>query len=166
MLREGENTNMRRSLRNLVILTAAAVSAVVSLAAPASANEPMSSYVQVGATTLLPGQTFTITETIYNMESFVVTSGRAALYAKEQPLSGLLDLVSCTGTFVPCYQYFSSFRGPVGDMAADQTSTVTFLFRVKDTVPAGTTFTLQNQLVGDNYAFDTYDGPIISIWQG
>src|SRR5437763_15917981 len=98
MLREGENTNMRRSLRNLVILTAAAVSAVVSLAAPASANEPMSSYVQVGATTWLPGQTFTSTETHYNMEGYVVNYGRAALYDKEHPRPGLRHLVSCPGT--------------------------------------------------------------------
>jgi uncharacterized repeat protein (TIGR01451 family) len=56
----------------------------------------------------------------------------------------------------------SSLRGSVGDLAAGAGATVVFTLHVKDTAPVGA-LTLQSQFVGDNFAFETLDGPAVTI---
>jgi len=147
--------------RRISILAALTVAASVLLA-PAALAAPPTSAIAVSDTTLTAGQTFTITQTLYNPEDFTVTGAKAALYAKESPITDLVDLVSCTGTIAPCSQYLSSFRGPVGDLATGESRTVTFTLRLKSDAAPGT-LTVQHQFAGDNYAFATLDGPEITI---
>lgn len=156
---------MRRIRIALLSTVALSTVALCALATPAYAADPLPSTATASVTSAHPGDTFTVTEEIHNPTDFVVTSARAALYAKETPLTGVLDLLSCTGSAAPCYDYLSSFRGPAGDLAPGETRSVTFTFRVKDTAPAGT-LTLQDQFVGDNYAFDVYDGPSLAVTGG
>jgi hypothetical protein len=151
---------MQRTGRRTAVL--AALTTAVLFAAPAvAAAAPPTSTIDVSATTVRAGNTFTVTEQLYNPTDFTVTGAKAALYAKEKPVVDLVDLVSCAGA-IACDQYLSSFRGGVGDVAAGESRTVTFTFRVQEDVQPGQ-FTLQHQFAGDNYAFGVEDGPAITI---
>jgi hypothetical protein len=134
----------------------------LGLASPAVAAPPEPSAIAVSSTTLAPGETFTITFELHNPQNFTVTSANASLSALEAPIVDLLDLVSCTGSNSVCHTFFSTFRGPVGDLPAGQSRTVVFTFQVKDTVAAGT-YTLEHQFVGGNFAFAAGTGPVLTI---
>jgi uncharacterized repeat protein (TIGR01451 family) len=155
---------MQRSWRRITILSSVAALATAFLAmAPAAQAATPSSSVEVSSTTVLPGQTFTVTETVHNNEDFTVTFAKAAIYGSPTAITDVVDVVSCTGvTDLGCFQAGSSYRAPFGDLAAGGTKTATFTLRVKDTAAPGQ-FTLQHQFVGDNYSFDTFDGPVITI---
>ena len=154
---------MQRSWRRTTILSSVAALATVFLAmAPVAEAAPPSSSVDVSPTTVLPGQSFTVSETIYNDREFTVTAAKPSIYGTPTPIADVADLVSCTGSTVPCFQVGSSYRGAVGDLAPGASATVVFTLKIKDTATPGQ-FTLQHQFVGDNYAFDTLDGPVITI---
>lgn len=151
---------MERTGRRTAVL--AALTAAALFAAPAVASAaPAPSSIDVSDTSLNAGDTFTVTEQLYNPTDFTVTGAKAALYTKEKSIADLVDLVSCAGT-IGCDQYLSSYRGGVGDLGAGESRTVTFTLRVKEDV-AGGQFTLQHQFAGDNYAFSVEDGPAITI---
>ncbi|SFW49621.1 DUF11 domain-containing protein [Amycolatopsis australiensis] len=151
---------MERTGRRTAVL--AALATVALFAAPAVASAaPAPSTIDVSATSVHAGDTFTVTEQLYNPTDFTVTGAKAAVYAKEKPIVDLADLVSCAGT-IGCDQYLSSFRGGVGDLGAGESRSVTFTFRVKEDV-APSQFTLQHQFAGDNYAFSVEDGPALTI---
>jgi uncharacterized repeat protein (TIGR01451 family) len=160
----GENTTMRRSWRRTTILSSVAALATAFIAmAPAANAAPPTSSVEVSPTTVLPGQTFTVSETVYNPEDFTVTFAKAAIYGSTTPITDIVDVVSCTGvTEVGCFREGSSYRAAFGDLAAGGTKTAVFTLRVKDTAAPGS-FTLQHQFVGDNYSFETLDGPVVTI---
>ncbi|GAB2986327.1 DUF11 domain-containing protein [Amycolatopsis acidiphila] len=143
------------------MFTLVAAGATALSVAPAAAA-PQSSSAEVSPATVAQGQTFTVTEQIYNSQDFTITSARAAIYSTQRGIADVADLVSCTGTTSDCYVFGSSFRGPVGDLPAGESRTVTFTFRAKDDVDPGTV-ALQTQLVGDNYALDTLAGPDLTI---
>lgn len=143
------------------MFTLVAAGATALSVAPAAAAPPSSS-AQVSPATVAQGQTFTVTEQIYNPQEFTITSARASLSSTPRAITDVADLVSCTGTSTDCYAFGSTFRGPVGDLAAGESRTVTFTFRAKDDVDPGT-ITLQSQLVGDNYALETLDGPDLAV---
>ncbi len=155
---------MQRSWRKPTILSAvvALASAFIALAPAAQADTPTSS-VEVSPTTVVPGQTFTITQTIHNPTDFTVTFAKAAIYGSPTPITDVVDVVSCTNTTaVGCFQAGSSYRAAFGDLEAGGTRTTVWTLRVKDTAALGS-FTLQHQFVGDNYAFETLDGPVITV---
>jgi hypothetical protein len=150
---------MERTGRRTAVV--AALTAAALFAAPAVASAaPAPSTIDVSDTSVHAGDTFTVTEQLYNPTDFTVTGAKAALYTKEKPIADVVDLVSCTGA-VACAPYLSSFRGGVGDLNAGESRTVTFTLRVKD--GAAGTFTLQHQFAGDNYAFGVEDGPALTI---
>ncbi|TDD27186.1 DUF11 domain-containing protein [Kribbella turkmenica] len=138
-------------------MVGAGLVAIPQLAAAA----PPSSVIELSPTAARPGDTFTVTQTLHNDRAFTVTGAKAGLYGKESPLPGLVDLVSCPGAFA-CDILGGSIRGGFGDMASGETRTVVFTLRVKDTAPAGP-ITLQHQFIGENYAFETLDGPVLTI---
>ncbi|UOX86891.1 hypothetical protein MUY14_34900 [Amycolatopsis sp. FBCC-B4732] len=151
---------MQRTGRRTAVLAALTTAALIGAPAVASAA-PVPSSIDVSETTVHAGDTFTVTEQLYNPTDFTVTGAKAALYAKEKPVVDLVDLVSCTGA-IACSPYLSSFRGGVGDLGAGESKTVTFTFRVKEDAQPGQ-FTLQHQFAGDNYAFGVEDGPAVTI---
>lgn len=151
---------MQTSRRRITVL-AAITAAATLLLAPAATAAPPTSAIEVSDSTLAPGQTFTITQTLYNPADLTILGSKAALYTKETPIVGLIDLVGCPGA-PACDAYLSSYRGGAGDIAPGQGRTVNFTFRVKDDAPSGT-YTLQHQFAGENYAFEVLDGPQITI---
>ncbi|MGW3963266.1 DUF11 domain-containing protein [Amycolatopsis sp. NPDC005003] len=141
---------------------AALATAFIAIAPAAQADTPTSS-VEVSPTTVLPGQTFTITQTIHNDRDFTVTFAKGAIYGTPTAIVDVADIVSCTNTTaVGCFQAGSSYRAAFGDLEAGGTRTTVWTLRVKDTAAPGS-FTLQHQFVGDNYAFETLDGPVITV---
>jgi uncharacterized repeat protein (TIGR01451 family) len=162
--RNGEITTMQRSWRRTTILSSVAALATAFLAmAPAAQADVPSSSVEVSTTTVLPGQTFTISETVHNDRDFTISFAKAALYGTPTAITDIVDVVSCTNTTaVGCFQAGSSYRAAFGDLEAGGTKTTLWTLRVKDTAAPGP-FTLQHQFVGDNYSFDTYDGPVITV---
>ncbi|KDN23967.1 DUF11 domain-containing protein [Amycolatopsis rifamycinica] len=141
---------------------AALATAFLALAPAAQADTPTSS-VGVSPTTVVPGQTFTVTQTIHNDRDFTVTFAKAAIYGTPTAITDVVDVVSCTNTTaVGCFQAGSSYRAAFGDLEAGGTKTTVWTLRVKDTAAPGQ-FTLQHQFVGDNYSFETFDGPVITI---
>lgn len=137
--------------------------ATVLFVTPSIANAAgESSSLTVSTTSVARGDTLTVTEQLTNTQTFTVTGAKAGLYGKESVLPDAVDVVSCTGTIAPCGVLGDSIRGGVGDLAAGASATVVFTLQVKDTAPAGA-LTLQSQLLGDNYSFDTPDGPVLTI---
>ncbi|MGW6278370.1 hypothetical protein [Kribbella sp. NPDC055071] len=147
-------------LLRAVLATGIAGATVVAAGLTASAAPP-SSAIEVGTTSVAAGQTFTVTQTVYNDRDFTIIGGKAGLYAKETSLPDLVDLVSCPGAFA-CDTLGISVRGGVGDIPPGGSATVVFTFRVKaDATPQ--TITLQHQFIGENYSFETFDGPTLDI---
>lgn len=139
-----------------------AVAGATLTAIPLTANAvPPTSDIVVGATEVVPGGTFTVTQTVYNDRDFTITGGKAGLYAKEASLPSLVDLVSCPGAYA-CDVLGGSIRGGVADVPPGESRTVVFTLRVKDDA-AAQTITLQHQFIGENYAFETFDGPALTI---
>jgi uncharacterized repeat protein (TIGR01451 family) len=123
---------------------------------------PPSSVISVGTTSVAPGQTFTITQTLNNDRDFDIIGAKAGLYAKEPAsLPGLIDIVSCPEAYA-CDVLGSSIRGGFHEVKAGQSVTLNWTFRVKDDAPAGT-IQLQHQFIGENYAFEIIDGPSLTI---
>jgi uncharacterized repeat protein (TIGR01451 family) len=147
-------------LLRAALATGIAGATVIAVGLSANAVPPTSS-IEVGATTVEAGQTFTVTQTVYNDRDFAITGGKAGLYAKETSLPGLVDLVSCPGAFA-CDTLGGSVRGGVGEIAPGGSATVVFTLRVKADA-ATQTITLQHQFIGENYAFETFDGPTLDI---
>src|SRR3954464_7722209 len=149
------------------LLRAALVTAVTGatlVAVPVAAQAvPPSSAIEVGTTSVARGQTFTVSQTVYNDRDFTITGGKAGLYFKETSLPAAVDLVSCPGAYA-CDTLGSSVRGGVADVPPGESRTVVFTFRVHEDAPLGT-FTLQHQFIGENYAFDILDGPSLTIAQ-
>ncbi|OKA06947.1 hypothetical protein ATP06_0218730 [Amycolatopsis regifaucium] len=140
----------------------AAVAAIMLVAPSSALAAPPTSAVEVSPTTVQRGQTFTVSQTVYNADATsTIEGGKATLYGKESPLPGIVDLVSCPGAFA-CDMLGGSIRGGVGTVTPGQSKTVLFTFRVKEDAPLGGV-TLQHQFVGDNYSFEILDGPVLTI---
>ena len=147
-------------LLRAALVTAVAGATLVAVPVTAQAAPPTSA-IEVGATSVARGQTFTVTQTVHNDRDFTITGGKAGLYAKETSLPAMVDLVSCPGAFA-CDTLGTSVRGGVADVPPGESRTVVFTFRVKDDAPLGT-ITLQHQFIGENYAFEILDGPALTI---
>ncbi|WP_245812007.1 hypothetical protein [Actinophytocola xinjiangensis] len=136
-----------------VVVAAGLVTGPVAQAAP-----PDSSAVTVSTTSLAPGTTFTVAQEIHNPTDFTVTSAHASVGG----LTGLAELVSCTGALVPCFDFGSTYRGFVGELAPGEVATVEFTFRVRDDV-AGGVYQWTHQFAGGNYAFEELPGPALTV---
>ncbi|MFG1627091.1 DUF11 domain-containing protein [Kribbella sp. NPDC049227] len=127
-----------------------------------AAAAPPSSEISVGTTSVAPGQTFTITQTLNNDRDFDIIGAKAGLYAKEPAsLPSLIDIVACPEAYA-CDTLGSSVRGGFHEVKAGESVTLHWTFRVKDDAPAGT-IQLQHQFIGENYAFEILDGPSLTI---
>lgn len=137
-----------------------------SLAVPVAASAedpPPTSAVEVSKTTLSPGESFTVTQTVYNKLDIPIQAGKATLYAVAANLTDWLELVDCPGATAGCGVYNSEeFRAGFGDVQPGESRTVVWTLRVKDTAPPGT-FVLWHVFLGDNYGFAPYAGPTMTI---
>lgn len=139
-----------------------AVAGATLLTVPVAAHAaPPTSAIEVSTTSVARGETFTIKQTVYNADSSVLLGGKATLYAKDASLPDMVDLVSCPEA-TACDTLGIGVRGGVGDVQPGESKTVTFTLRVKDDAPLGT-ITLQHQFNGENFSFETLDGPDLTI---
>lgn len=153
-------------LRRATLLSLVVAAATISLVSPtpAFAETPTSSVV-VSPTTVQRGQTFTVEHSLYNaLTDAAIEGGAATLYTAETPLTGIADVVSCPGA-LSCSSHVVSIRGGVGDVAPGDSRKVTFTLRIKDDAPLGPV-TLRHQFLGENYSFETFDGPVLTITGG
>jgi Domain of unknown function DUF11 len=141
-----------------LVATVVGALAGLSMNSVAAAAPPDSSAVEVSSTTLAPGSTFTVAQEIFNPADFTVTSAHASVGG----LVGVVDLVSCTGALVDCFDFGSTYRGFVGDLLPGEGRTVVFTFRVREDVTSGV-HQWTHQLAGGNFAFDELPGPALTI---
>jgi hypothetical protein len=136
------------------------IAGVVLLAVPAAAGAapPDPSAVSVSPTTISQGATFTVTQEVYNPNGFTITGARPTLIG----LVDVADIVSCDGSIFSCDVSGDSFRSFVGDLASNDTRTVTWTLRVKDDANPGTV-QLRHQLDGEDFAFPSVAGPVLTI---
>jgi uncharacterized repeat protein (TIGR01451 family) len=148
------------------LLRAALVTAVAGAtltAVPLAANAaPPTSAIELSSTTLHAGDTFTVTQTVYNAASFTIVGAKAALFgAGGVSLPDRFDLVSCTGATI-CFPLDVEYRGAFGDVPSGESRTVLYTFRVKDDI-AAQSLQLQHQFLGDEYSFDLFTGPTLTV---
>jgi Domain of unknown function DUF11 len=149
------------------MVVALSVFVPILLAGPveAAANPPPPSSVQVSSTTVRPGDTLTIVEQVYNPLTFDVTGAKPTIEAKEVAFSAVADLVDCAVVVFPCYEYLGAYRAQVGDLPPGESRAATFTLRIRGDAPLGA-FTLRHALVGENYGFVEFDGPVITVLPG
>jgi uncharacterized repeat protein (TIGR01451 family) len=126
--------------------------------AAAGAAPPDPSAVAVSDTTLDRGQTFTVTQEVYNPNSFAIMGARPTLIG----LVDVADIVSCDGSVFSCDVFLDSFRSFAGNLAPGATHTITWTLRVKDTAAPGAV-ALRHQLDGEDFAFPSVAGPTLTI---
>lgn len=149
-----------RSLR--AVLITALVGTGLAAGAQVAEAAPPSSEISVSTTSVAPGQTFQITQTLNNDRDFDIIGAKAGLYAEEPAsLPNLVDIVACPEAYA-CDTLGSSVRGGFHEVKAGESVTLHWTFRVRDDAPAGTIH-LQHQFIGENYAFDILDGPDLTI---
>jgi hypothetical protein len=136
------------------------VVAAVLFAVPAAAGAapPDPSAVTAGDTTLDRGQTFTVTQEVFNPNDFAITGARPTLIG----LVDVADIVSCDGSVFSCDVFLDSFRSYAGDLAPGASHTVTWTLRIKDDAAPGTV-ALRHQLDGENFQFPSAAGPTLTI---
>jgi hypothetical protein len=126
--------------------------------ATAGAAPPDPSAVSVSATTLDRGQTFTVTQEVYNPNSFAIIGARPTLIG----LVDVADIVSCAGSVFSCDTVLDSFRSYIGDLEPGATHTVTWTLRIKDDA-APSAVALRHQLDGESFGFPSVAGPTLTI---
>lgn len=151
------------ALAVLMLLTAGAAAVAVL---PAQAD-PAEVQLSVAPSTVQPGGTVTVTETITNINGFVILQPAARLFSTPTVLTSYTSLVSCTGA-ASCTTVSDS-SGPIGYRAAlaqalgpQESATVTFTLQVSLGAP-DLTETLQGQLLGSNYGTDLVNGPTLTV---
>lgn len=148
-------------LLRAALVTAVAGTALVAVPGTAGAATPTSA-VEVSSTSLKPGDTFTVTQTVYNAASFTIVGGKATLFGKGPvTLPDQFDLVSCTGA-IACFPLDIEFRGALGNVPSGESRTVEFTFQVREDASV-TSIPLQHQFLGDEYSFELLDGPTLTI---
>jgi uncharacterized repeat protein (TIGR01451 family) len=126
--------------------------------AAAGAAPPDPSAVDVSDTTLDPGQAFTVTQQVFNPNSFTIMGARPTLIG----LADVADIMSCDGSVFSCDTFLDSFRSFAGDLAPGATHTITWTLRVKDAAAPGAV-ALRHQLDGEDFAFPSVAGPTLTI---
>lgn len=148
----------RRVLSGLAVL---ATAAAVAVAVPQTAHAVSS--VSVSSTTVVSGDTFTISFT--GTADSPRTGAGQNFYAGSSTLGQLPSFTtidSCTGNTAPCTNEGTiGQRVPLGDLAAGEAFSGTLTLRINPGTPSGT-FVLRYQLYG-NGGETTANGPTITV---
>jgi hypothetical protein len=165
--------NERSRIRQVVTVTALVVSAVAAgvfaTGATASADTP-EVVVTSSVSSVVPGDTVTVTETVTNVNGFSILGDSARLFSAADPITDYTTLTGCdAGPGGSCAPVLDGSGNPIGyqaDLGAalggGQSATVTFTLTV-DPGAASATETLQGQLFGNNYATGLVDGPTLTV---
>ncbi|MEU7475912.1 hypothetical protein AB0A63_08000 [Lentzea sp. NPDC042327] len=151
--------------RTLAITTIAGLLGAAA-AVPATAAPPEVELTS-SAAVVRPGEQFTVTVKLTNINGFTVLQPSARLFGAPRAIAEYTTLVGCTGA-ASCTT-LTGPSGPTGYRAAlaealggYQSATVTFTLAVKQDAVGGTG-TLQAQLSGSNYATFPVDGPQLTV---
>ncbi|ANZ42275.1 hypothetical protein BBK82_46475 [Lentzea guizhouensis] len=151
--------------RTLAIATIAGLLGA-AVAAPAVAAPPEVELTS-SAAVVRPGEQFTVTVKLTNINGFTILQPTARLFSAPRAIAEYTTLVGCTGA-AGCTT-LTGPSGPTGYRAAlaealggFQSATVTFTLAVKQDAVGGTG-TLQAQLFGTNYATFPVDGPQLTV---
>ncbi|MFD8498227.1 hypothetical protein [Amycolatopsis sp. NPDC059657] len=150
-----------RAVAGLALLTGAGS---VLTAVPALADPLPEVSLSVSQSVVHPGDTFTVTETINNINDFTVLHPAAVLVTLPDALQTYASLQSCSGSVAgSCVATSDGYKFVLAEAMDQHTGGVTsFTFKVADNAP-DLTETLRGQLVGSNYASEPVTGPTITI---
>lgn len=154
--------------RTLAVTTAALLGFLgAAQAVPASAAPPEVELTS-SAAVVRPGEQFTVTVKLTNVNGFTILQPTARLFSVPRALPEYTTLVGCTGA-ASCTT-LNGPNGPIGYRAAlaealggFQSATVTFTLAVKQEAVGGVG-TLQASLFGANYATPPIDGPQLTVY--
>ncbi|WP_194239905.1 DUF11 domain-containing protein [Amycolatopsis sp. YIM 10] len=155
---------MRRTRRLLAVVL---LGGVVALAGATTAGADTAEVqLSTSTSTVHPGGTVVVTETVKSTNGFTVLHPAARLFSTPQNLTSYTTLVSCSG--VTC----STVDGPDGPigyqgtlpeaLSAGESAQVTFTLKIAANAP-DFTHTLQGQFFGSNYATERVAGPAITV---
>ncbi|MFN2496168.1 MAG: hypothetical protein ABR608_09725 [Pseudonocardiaceae bacterium] len=156
--------SLRRAiaLAGLVLLTAGTM-AVAAVPAQAHTEVQLSVY----PSTVHPGDTITVTQTITNVNNFTIPNPSTRLFSRPDVITSYTSPVSCSGA-AGC----DTLNGPDGligyqavlpeALDAGTSAAVTFTLQISPHAP-DLVATLQGQVLGSNYAMDRVDGPTLTV---
>lgn len=149
------------AVAGLALLTGAGS---ILTAVPALAETQPEVSLSVSQSVVHPGDTFTVTETINNINDFTVLHPAAVLVTLPDALQTYASLQGCSGSVAgSCVPTPGGYKFVLAEAMDQHTGGVTsFTFKVADNAP-DLTETLRGQLVGSNYASDPVNGPTITV---
>ncbi|MFE3779753.1 hypothetical protein ACFXPA_16515 [Amycolatopsis sp. NPDC059090] len=134
----------------------------VLTAMPALADPLPEVVLSVSQSVVHPGDTFTVTETINNINDFTVLHPTALLLTLPDGLSSYTSLVGCAGIGT-CSDTATGYESVLPEAMDQHTgNTTTFTLKV-DANASDLTETLRGQLVGSNFASEPVNGPTITV---
>jgi uncharacterized repeat protein (TIGR01451 family) len=167
------NRAMNRSrIRRVVtaaVLAALTATGVLVAQAPASADPPEVA-LSVSPTTVIPGDTVTVSETVTNIHGFSILQPTVRLFSSPDAITTNTTLTGCAaGPNGTCTTVLDGHGNPIGYQAVlgaaiggNQAVTVTFTLTV-DANATSAVETLAGQLFATNYATDVTPGPSLTI---
>jgi hypothetical protein len=152
----------------LVGLVALTVGVTALVAEPAQADVP-ASQLSVSPTTVHPGDTVTITQTVTNNLVSTLLSPAAQLVSAPNDLTSYTQLVGCTGA-ASCGVLNNGSGQPIGYQAILPSSlnplggnaVVSYTLKILPNAP-DLTETLQGRLLGLNFLSDLLSGPLLIV---
>jgi hypothetical protein len=156
---------LRRAIAVAGLALATGATSIV-VATPTQADT-LEVQLSLSQSTVYPGGTVTVTETITNVNDFTILNPSARLFSAPGALGSYASLVSCTGAGT-C-STVSNASGPIGYQSVlpealdgHVTTTVTFTLNISAAAP-DLQETLRGQLFGSNYATGLVDGPTLTV---
>lgn len=158
-----------RQLVTVAALVALTAAGVLTTQATASADQP-EVVVTASASSVTPGDTVTVTETITNINGFSILGVSAQLFSSADAITGYTTLTGCdAGPGGSCATVTDGDGNPVGYKAAlgealggGQSATVTFTLTVNANASSAVE-TLQGRISGNNYGTGLVNGPTLTI---
>ncbi|MFE3179045.1 hypothetical protein ACFXPA_03440 [Amycolatopsis sp. NPDC059090] len=134
------------------------VLALVGLGVPANADPAPSSTVSITPATVAPGAALTFSVTLSNADADPLKGGKLGLGVANGAINQLLDVSTCA----LCYQAGNTIRYDVGDVPINGSKTFTFTIGVFASAQPGQ-YVIEHQFVGDNYSYETVEGPTVTV---
>ncbi|HEX4704739.1 MAG TPA: hypothetical protein VH352_21600 [Pseudonocardiaceae bacterium] len=158
----------RNRIRHVVAAAALAVLTATGLVVaqvPASAdNGGVGVALTVSQTTVIPGDTVTVTETITNTNGFTILQPTVRLLSTPDVITGYTTLAGCNaGTNGTCTTLSNGYEAILGAaISGNSSATVTFTLTVNPS-DASAVETLEGQLVATNFISNVTPGPTLTI---
>lgn len=144
-------------MRKIVVAALCALG-LLAMSTSANADPVPSSTVSITPATVAPGAVLTFSATLTNADADPLKGGKLGLDVANGAINQLLDVSTCA----QCYQAGNTIRYDVGDVPINGSKTFTFSIGVFADAQLGQ-YVIQHQFVGDNYSYETLDGPTVTV---